>query len=220
MKDYKAVLFDLDGTLIDTSAGVIDCIKLTIEKLNLEPLSMEDIIKFIGPPLQNSFKDICHLDDTMVDLAVKTFRSFYVGDNLFNVKIYEGIFELLEYLKSQNIKIAVATYKQETFAKTLLEHVGISKYCDYIYGSDPQGILTKADIVKKCIQSFSEDKSNVVLIGDSHFDAIGSKNANVDFIGVTYGFGFKSKHDVDEFQNIFSADNVFEILNQFKKVYE
>ncbi|MGN1411735.1 MAG: HAD hydrolase-like protein [Oscillospiraceae bacterium] len=216
MKDYKAVLFDLDGTLIDTSAGVIDCIKLTIKKLNLEPLSMEDILKFIGPPLQNSFKDICHLDGDMVDLAVKTFRSFYVGDNLFNVKIYDGIFDLLEYLKSKGIKIAVATYKQESFAKTLLEHVGISKYCDYIYGSDPQGILTKADIVEKCIQSFNEDKSNVVLIGDSHFDAIGSKNANVDFIGVTYGFGFKSKLDVDKFENVFSADNVYQIIKQFK----
>lgn len=217
MKDYKAVLFDLDGTLLDTSAGVIDCIQLTIDRLNLEQLSMESIIKFIGPPLQNSFKDICHLDDSMVDIAVKTFRSFYTGDNLFNVKIYDGIFDLLEYLKSKNIKVAVATYKQEDFAKTLLEHVGISKYCDYIYGSDPQGILTKADIVEKCIKSFGEDKSNVVLIGDSHFDAIGSKNAQVDFIGVTYGFGFKSKKDVAEFENVFSADNVYEILEEFRK---
>lgn len=216
MKNYKAVLFDLDGTLIDTSAGVIDCIKLTIKDLNLTPLSMEDILKFIGPPLQNSFKDICHLNDDMVSLAVKTFRTHYTGDNLFNVEIYEGIFELLECLKSKNIKIAVATYKQESFAKTLLEHVGIAKYCDYIYGSDPLGVLTKSDIVEKCIQSFNEDKSNVVLIGDSQFDAVGSKNANVDFIGVTYGFGFKSKQDVDQFNNIFSADNVYQIIKQFR----
>lgn len=216
MKGYKAVLFDLDGTLIDTSAGVIDCIKMTIERLSLTPLTMEETLKFIGPPLQSSFKDICHLDDTMVDLAVKTFRSFYVGDNLFNVKIYGGIFELLEYLKSKSIKIAVATYKQESFAKVLLEHVGIAKYCDYIYGCDPQGVLTKADIVEKCIQSFNEDKSNVVLVGDSRFDAIGSKNANVDFIGVTYGFGFKSKHDIDEFQNVFSADTVYQLIEAFE----
>ena len=220
MKNYKAVLFDLDGTLLDTSAGVIDCIKLTIDKLNLKPLSMEDILKFIGPPLQNSFKDICHLNDDMVDLAVKTFRSLYVGDNLFNVKIYDGIFQTLEYLQSKGVKIAVATYKQESFAKNLLEHVGIAKYCNYIYGSDPKGLLTKADIVEKCILSFNEDKSNVVLIGDSQFDAIGSKNANVDLIGVTYGFGFKSKKDVDEFSNVFSADNVYQLLEEFKKIYD
>lgn len=219
MKNYKAVLFDLDGTLLDTSAGVIDCIKLTIEQLNLKPLSMEDILKFIGPPLQNSFKDICNLSDDMVDLAVKTFRSLYVGDNLFNVKIYDGIFQTLKYLQSKGVKIAVATYKQESFAKNLLEHTGIAKYCNYIYGSDPKGLLTKADIVEKCILSFNEDKSNVVLIGDSQFDAIGSKNANVDFIAVTYGFGFKSKKDVDEFSNVFSADNVYQLLEEFKKIY-
>lgn len=216
MKDYKAVLFDLDGTLIDTSRGVIDCIKLTIEKLQLPPLSMEDILKFIGPPLQNSFRDICHLDEDMISLAVKTFRGYYTGDNLFNVEIYEGIFELLDYLKSKGIKIAVATYKQESFAKTLLEHFEISKCCDYIYGSDPKGILTKADIVQKCIDSFNVDNSKVVLIGDSHFDAIGAKNANIDFIGVTYGFGFKSKQDVNQYDNVFSVDTVQEIIQKFK----
>ncbi len=217
MKDYKAVLFDLDGTLIDTSAGVIDCIKLTIEKLNLAPLPLEKILKFIGPPLQDSFRDICHLDETMVDTAVKTFRGYYTGDNLFNVSIYDGIFELLDWLKSHNIKIAVATYKQENFAKTLLQHVGIAQRCDYIYGSDPSGLLTKADIVEKCIESFGVDKSEVVLIGDSHFDAVGAKGANVDFIGVTYGFGFKTKSDVAEFENVIAVDTVGELLQEFEK---
>lgn len=218
MKNYHAILFDLDGTLIDTSRGVIDCINLTIENLKLPKLSTEEAFKFIGPPLQDSFKNICHLDDTMVDVAVKTFRSYYVGDNLFNVQIYEGIFELLEYLNANGIKVAVATYKQEAFAKTLLEHFGIAKYCNYIYGADPKGVLTKADIVQKCIDSFGVGNSEVVLIGDSHFDAIGAKHANVDFIGVTYGFGFKSKADVDEFENVFSADTVYEILEELKKV--
>jgi phosphoglycolate phosphatase len=218
MKNYHAILFDLDGTLIDTSRGVIDCINLTIEDLKLPKLSTEEAFKFIGPPLQDSFKNICHLDDTMVDVAVKTFRSYYVGDNLFNVQIYEGIFELLEYLNANGIKVAVATYKQEAFAKTLLEHFGIAKYCNYIYGADPKGVLTKADIVQKCIDSFGVGNSEVVLIGDSHFDAIGAKHANVDFIGVTYGFGFKSKADVDEFENVFSADTVYEILEELKKV--
>jgi phosphoglycolate phosphatase len=212
MKSYKAVLFDLDGTLIDTSKGVIHCIGLTIEKLNLPKLSMEDTLKFIGPPLQDSFRDICHLDETTVDLAVKTFRSYYVGDNLFNVEIYDGIFELLELLKSKNIKVAVATYKQEAFAKTLLEHFGIAKYCDYIYGSDPQGILTKADIVQKCIDSFGVDNSQVVLIGDSHFDAIGAKHANVDFIAVTYGFGFKSPSDVEPYNSVYTAPDVHQLI--------
>lgn len=212
MKSYHAILFDLDGTLIDTSKGVIDCINLTIKDLNLPPLPLEEVLKFIGPPLQDSFKNVCHLDDGMVDVAVKTFRSYYVGDNLYNVKIYDGIFELLDYLKASHTKVAVATYKQEAFAKNLLEHFGIAKYCDYIYGADPKGLLTKADIVQKCIDSFGVDKSAVALIGDSHFDAIGAKHAGVDFIGVTYGFEFKSKADVEEYDHVLAVDTVQELL--------
>ncbi len=212
MKSYKAVLFDLDGTLIDTSKGVIDCIKLTIDALKLKPLSMDAILRFIGPPLQYSFEKECNLTGSDIDLAVKTFRTFYTGDNLFNVEIYGGIFELLELLKSNNIMVAVATYKQEAFANTLLEHVGIAKYCDYIYGSDKEGLLTKADIVQKCIDSFGVDNSNVVLIGDSSYDAIGSKNVNVDFIAVTYGFGFKSTDDAMQYNNVYVADTVYDII--------
>jgi phosphoglycolate phosphatase len=212
MKSYKAVLFDLDGTLVDTSKGVIDCIGLTIDTLKLPKLSMEDTLKFIGPPLQDSFRDICHLDEDTVNLAVKTFRSYYVGDNLFNVVVYEGIFELLELLKSKGIKVAVATYKQEAFAKTLLEHLGIAQYCDYIYGSDPQGVLTKADIVQKCIDSFGVENSQVVLVGDSHFDAIGAKHANVDFMAVTYGFGFKSPSDVQPYDCVYIANDVHQLM--------
>lgn len=216
MKRYQAVLFDLDGTLIDTSSGVLDCIKLTVEALHLGALSDEDMLRFIGPPLQDSFKEVCHLDGSDIDLAVKTFRTYYTGDNLYNVSIYDGIFQLLDYLKANGTKVAVATYKQEAFAKNLLEHVGIAKYCDYVYGSDPEGVLTKADIVQKCIDSFDVDRSEVVLIGDSHFDAIGAEHAGVDFIGVTYGFGFHSESDVESFPSVLAADSVFEVLEAFE----
>jgi phosphoglycolate phosphatase len=71
--------------------------------------------------------------------------------------------------------------------------------------------------VEKCIESFGVDKSEVVLIGDSHFDAIGAKGANIDFIGVTYGFGFKTKSEVAEFENVIAVDTVGELLQEFEK---
>ena len=125
MSKYCNILFDLDGTITDSASGIMNGVLSGVKKINetynltINIPSNEILKKFIGPPLQNSFRDICHLDEDMISLAVKTFRGYYTGDNLFNVEIYEGIFELLDYLKSKGIKIAVATYKQESFAHSV-----------------------------------------------------------------------------------------------------
>lgn len=209
---FKAVLFDLDGTLLNTSEGVIASVRHTIETLHYNELNEEQLLSFIGPPVKLKMKEIYHLTDEDAAHAMDVFRSHYGGDDLLKASVYEGLPELLSYLRSQNIKIGVATYKREDMAKRVLEHCGIASYFDAICGSDVAGNLTKADVVRNCMHALNADEPDkAVMIGDSDNDAIGAKAIGLSFVGVTYGFGFKSPEDVAAFENCGCAATVPEL---------
>lgn len=209
MAKYSCILFDLDGTLLDTSRGVLKSIDYTINELGLAPLSEEKKRTFIGPPIQNSFRATYGLDDEMTARAAMTFRNVYKDKFLLEAVPYDGMYDLLEELKANGIKMAVATYKREDYTMKLLDALDISKYFDIIKGSDMEGKLTKADIVQYCVDGLSADRRHIVLIGDSVNDETGAQARGIDFIGVTFGFGYKSKDDVN--QSVFVADTVREL---------
>ena len=124
---------------------------------------------------------------------------------------YVGVCDLLELLKKYNMKIAVATYKKHSDAIPLLEHFKFSNYYDVAYGADPDNKLKKSDIIKKCIKDLEVSPNETVMIGDTKLDAIGAEQIGCDFIGVTYGFGFKSKDDVYKYKNVGAADTIKEL---------
>ena len=126
---------------------------------------------------------------------------------------YDGIFQLLSDLTNKGIVCAVATYKREDYALALLKHYGFDKYMDIMYGADNENKLSKKNIIMKCIdRSKIMDRNSIVMIGDTSHDLKGASELNIDFIGVTYGFGFKSneKHKYD-FMGI--ADTPMQVSN-------
>ena len=142
----KAVLFDLDGTLLDTSRGILESVAHTIHKLGLPMLPQEIMLNFVGPPIQNSLMKYCGLNVADAQMAANLFRDYYKESALFEAKPYDGIFELLNALQERQIKIGVATYKREDYAIQLLSHFGIASYCQVMHGADNNNILSKADI--------------------------------------------------------------------------
>ena len=186
----KAVLFDLDGTLLNTSEGIMHSVRYTLSAMGYNPLPEETIIKFVGPPIQNSLMKYCGISPEEAQNGANVFRDYYKSNALFEASLYDGVMELLQELKSKGIKIGVATYKREDYAIDLLKHFGIDKCCDVIHGADNENILTKADIVELCINEMCEDRNDVVLIGDTEHDAKGAFFANVGFVAVTWGFGY------------------------------
>lgn len=197
MEMYKAVIFDLDGTLLDTSLGIISSVKYAIKKNGYDELDNETMNSFIGPPIQKSFARVYGVSKEEADKVAADFRNHYSTVDLFKAELYNDIIKLLKLLKSKNIKIGVATYKREDYAKKLLDEFGITPYCDSIIGSDFEGKLTKSDIINLCIEELYEPKGNVVMVGDTVHDLDGAKNINVDFIAVTYGFGFKPNEEIE-----------------------
>lgn len=204
MSKYQAVLFDLDGTLMDTSEGILSSVKYTIDVMGFEPIDDDYFETFIGPPIQHTLQRIYHLDDATRDKAAAVFREHYSTVDLCKAKLYDGVLETLSELKQKGIKIAVATYKREDYTTKLLDEFGISPYCDWIQGSDFAGKLTKADIIELCLQKLNVDKSKVLMVGDTEHDMIGAQNAGVDFLAVTFGFGFHDSREYGSAASCFS----------------
>ena len=213
MSNYKCVIFDVDGTLLDTSDGLISSVDYTVETFGYPELDIETKKSFIGPPIQNSFKKQFSLSDEEVKKMASLFRQRYKDVDLLKAVPYEGIYDVLYELKKNGVKIAIATYKRQDYAKILLEHFKFNEYTDLIVGSDFEGKLKKKDIIKLALQNAGIDNpGDAVMVGDSDNDAIGAKEIGSAFIGVTYGFGFKTEHDALEYDCIGCASTTEQIL--------
>ena len=188
---YNLVIFDLDGTLMDTSSGILMSVKDTIKEHGMPELSEEQIRTFIGPPIQWSFEAQYGISKEEAQRMADTFRALYSTKHLLGAVPYPGICNLLQALRERGMKSAIATYKREDYALRLLKHYHFDDYTDIMYGGDNDGTLKKRDIIQKCIDSAGVKNLNeVVMVGDTLHDSNGAKELGVDFIGVSYGFGF------------------------------
>ncbi|MBR1909325.1 MAG: HAD hydrolase-like protein [Lachnospiraceae bacterium] len=213
MRNFDAVIFDLDGTLLDTSEGIFRSVCHVIDTLGLPKLSDDVMRTFIGPPIQKSFARIYGMSGEDSARAAGLFRDRYKETDLLLAKPYDGIFEAIRELKGAGVKTAVATYKRQDYAEKILNHFGFDRVCDVMCGSDFEGVLSKRDIIENAINGLGiYDRSRIVMVGDSDNDAIGAEEIDVSFIGVTYGFGFESAKDVNGYKNIGSAQDPSQIV--------
>ena len=93
--DIKCVVFDLDGTLVDTSPGIIESVKYAVKEFNYPVLTQEQLLSFIGPPLKTSFIRCCGCDDSVAERLTETYRTYYRQGAILNARLYDGIIELL-----------------------------------------------------------------------------------------------------------------------------
>ncbi len=214
----KYAVFDLDGVLLNTAEGIRESARYTAKVLGYPDLSESEWNTFAGPPVQKSFADHFGCTPEEAQEAANIFRDYYKEDAaLFLASPYDGIYDLLSALKKTGVKTAVATYKREDYALKILKHFGFHEYFDSMHGADNENKLSKGDIVNMCIEEIGADKDITALIGDTDNDAVGAEKAGVKFIGVTYGFGFKTKEDVDVFSNIGYANDPMGLLKFFSE---
>lgn len=216
---YEAVIWDLDGTLMNTSEGVLRSVAYTIETLGQPPLPREKMERFIGPPIVQSFVKICNMNPEQAAHAADIFRMRYSTVDLMAAIVYPGIFDVLKQLKQSDVKIGVATYKREDYARKLLEEKGISDYCQSTRGADFENRKTKQDILLECLEELragSRQPLKAVLIGDTEHDASGAYQAGVPFLAVTYGYGFRTPEDVNQFAHIGVAEKPDDLMKFLK----
>ncbi len=201
--EYDIAIFDADGTLFYTKPGIVECIKDTVKHFGFRPLNEDEFDQFIGPPIQNTFAKVYGLTPEQGDEVALGFRKHYVEDRyLLNGWLYEGMEETLRQLKENGIKVGVATYKLEHMAEKICHHFRVDEYADSIHGTDKKSTVRKPEIIKMVLDDYGcTDYSRAVMIGDTSYDAEGAAGAGTKFLGVTFGFGFKTREDVMQYDH-------------------
>lgn len=181
------VLFDLDGTLTDSSEGILNSVRYMLEKKGLEIPDEATLHSFIGPPLTDTLMQLYGVSESEAQAAVEIYREYYGEEGIKQLSVYSGIEELLAEL-STDYCLAVATSKPEVFAEQVIENTGLAKYFTGVFGADLAGERSKkADVIAHALNQL--DKAPTVMIGDRKFDILGAKANHLQSIGVLYGFG-------------------------------
>lgn len=207
----KTVLWDVDGTLLNTQEGLTAAYRYTIEQCQLPFKTDKQISSFIGPTSQTVFMTHFDLNKEAAQYVAEIFRERYKSHDLFKAFLYNGIKDILEHLQKEGIQQAIATYKRQDYATEICEHFGLDDYCSPIVGADSENKLTKADLINKCLETLEiSDPTSVVMIGDTEGDKQASQIAGVHFLGVNYGYGFRNVPDY--------ADSVKEIFRKLEQI--
>ena len=191
----KYVLFDLDGTLTDPKEGITKCVQYALKSLGIEPPHADELLDFIGPPLEESFIRRFDMSKEQAGLALKKYRERFSIVGMFENKVYGGIHEMLETLKASGLTLAVASLKPLVFVEKILEKFSLKDYFSAIAGSDLEGTKhTKKQIIDDVFATLSpESLSEVILVGDRYQDIEGAKEAGILSLGVRYGYAEKGE---------------------------
>ncbi|MGN0615722.1 HAD hydrolase-like protein [Ruminococcus flavefaciens] len=187
--NFDTLLFDLDGTLTDSTEGIVRCLEYALERMDFD--IPEDTNKFLGPPLYRSFAEFCGMNEEQVNEAVRIFRERYSTVGLFENRVYEGVPEMLKRLRDGGKRIMVATSKPEVYAVRIFDRFGLSQFFEIVGGANINGTRNDKDEVIEYVleKAGISDRSSVLMIGDRRQDVIGAHKTGLKCMGILWGFG-------------------------------
>ncbi len=207
MSQKLTILFDLDGTLVDTAPDLMNAHNFVMKKFGYETKSTDDIRKMIGQGAKSLIgrsvwgqakKEFSKIKDKKItDEMVKDFVKYYGENILIESELIEGVKDFLDWCKNQKISLAVCTNKPEHLAIDLLKKINIYDYFEYVAGSntfdyckpDPRHITSIIEIL-------NGDIKKSIMIGDSETDANAAKAADVPFILLEDGYTQKKVDEI------------------------
>ena len=194
MSETKLVIFDLDGTIHDSSPGIVHCFRKTGETYGIYDISDEKLKDGLTGPFEINIKNVLDLRDDQVVEAIERYVVFYKAEGQRMAQMFPGIKETIVELKQRGYKIGLATMMVEEFAKQTLHNYGIDMLFDSINGASLEIAMSKYQVINNCIESLDIEPGNCVMIGDGSDDHLSAVKAGVPFIAALYGYGIDDKY--------------------------
>ena len=213
---YRAILFDLDGTLTQSGEGITKSVQYALEKLGKPEPDLKKLEVFVGPPLLQQFMKYAGLDEETAVKAVEYYRERYTDVGIFENRPYPGVEEMLEGLKRKGYILAVASSKPERFVRRILDHFHLTGYFQEIVGSEMNGGRTsKAEVIEEALLRLhmSGCRKDVIMVGDKEHDVLGAREAGISCVAVSYGYG--TEEELKNAAPLKTVHSVGEVLDFF-----
>jgi phosphoglycolate phosphatase len=196
---YPTILLDLDGTMVDSAPGVVSTIAQTLRELGEPVPDMKELLRWVGPPLPESFEKRAGFSPARTSEAIQVFRSHYIDYGVFDSRVFDGMGEFLRNAKKAGAHLAVATSKPTISATIMLEHFTLSPHFDVICcAADDESRGAKHEVIEDALRGL-QDKGlptdNVIMVGDRIHDVEGARVHGIDTILVRWGYGGPAEWD-------------------------
>lgn len=192
MRKYDYVIFDFDGTVVDTGEGILKSLQYSFEQMGHEVPELSDLKKFIGPPIYYSYTHYYGISEEEVGDYIKKYRERYWVEGIYECELYEGFLQMILALKEKGIKIGIASSKPERLIYAVADFLKITDLFDAIVGVkiDDSNHSSKTGLVLESMKIMgAAEKEKVLMVGDRLYDIDGAKGAGVDSCGALWGYG-------------------------------
>ncbi len=195
----KLVILGLDGTIADTSPGMLYCFNTTAIAMGYPPVDLDSLVGVINGHLKVAFQKIYNMSEDEIEYAVKNYSKLYSQKGTEMFTLYKGIEENLRMLRDNGCKLAIATQKHSMYTRDILEVHGLTELFDAVCATDVDKELEKSDLIIQACDMLGVSVEESIFIGDSEVDALGAQQAGMDFAAVLYGLGFRSEEEAEKY---------------------
>ena len=198
---YKAIFFDLDGTLTESGEGITKSVQYALEKLGVSAPDLEPLKVF---------------DKETAQKGIEYYRERYSEKGMYENTVYPGVENALAELKRRGYRLAVASAKPTFYVTQIMDHFNLSRYFEVIAGTDLNGPkVSKSQVIEEALErmNLSDHRDQVIMVGDREHDILGARRCGIQCVAVSYGYGSREELEAAQpLQIVASAD---ELLNFF-----
>jgi phosphoglycolate phosphatase len=184
------ILFDLDGTLVDSSGAIQAALDHALQSLGRHYPPDCRVEQLIGTPLVDIFREQFGIVGEPAEQAIAHYRQYYDRQAQAGTRVYDHVKETLDRLCASGIGLFVATVKPSAIAEKVLRDMGLKRYFKGVSGSSMDHLRrSKGDIIRHTLQQYGLEPGHSVMVGDRAQDIHGARQNGLYAVGVTYGFG-------------------------------
>ena len=206
-----ALVFDLDGTLADTPAGIAATIAAVLAEMGYAPPAYDAVLPMIGLPLEDAFQSFLPADRWgLVPGCITRYREIYAATAIPTSRLFPGVEETLWRCRAAGLKMGIATTKITSVAEAVLAHTGILPLFDAVFGSDRTSLpKPHPELALNLLAELGSNPAHAMVVGDTSYDILMGKGAGAQTCAVTYGVHPRHRleaagpdHIIDRFRDL------------------